>query len=50
MVVYVTLIYARREIDVVFMFAGQLASELFNWILKRIIKEERPRGNYPGLE
>jgi len=44
MVVYVTLIYARREIEVVLMFAGQMLSELINWILKRIIKEERPKG------
>ena len=44
MVVYVTLIYARREIEVVLMFIGQLLSEVANWILKRIIKEERPKG------
>jgi dolichyldiphosphatase len=45
MVVYVTLIYARREIEVILMFIGQLLSELANWILKRIIREERPKGN-----
>ena len=44
MVVYVTLIYARREIELVLMLSGQLLSELINWVLKRIIKEERPKG------
>ena len=46
MVIYVTLIYARREIEVVLMFAGQLLCELANWILKRLIKEDRPKGTY----
>lgn len=44
MVIYVTLIYARREIEVVLMFAGQLLCEGANWLLKRLIKEERPPG------
>jgi dolichyldiphosphatase len=44
MVIYVTLIYARREIEVVLMFAGQLLCEGANWILKRLIKEDRPPG------
>lgn len=44
MVIYVTLIYARREIEVVLMVAGQLLCELANWILKRVIKEDRPPG------
>ena len=44
MVIYVTLIYARREIEVVLMFAGQLLCELANFILKRAIREERPPG------
>lgn len=26
------------------MFAGQMACEALNWVLKRYIKEERPRG------
>jgi hypothetical protein len=46
MVIYVTLIYARREIEVVLMFGGQLLCELANWILKRLIKEDRPKGTY----
>jgi dolichyldiphosphatase len=41
-VVYFTLIYASREAEVTLMFAGQLACEAFNFVLKRIIKEERP--------
>jgi len=44
MVIYVTLIYARREIEVVLMFAGQLLCELANFILKRAIREARPPG------
>ena len=46
MVIYVTLIYARREMEVVLMFGGQLLCELANWILKRLIKEDRPKGIY----
>jgi len=46
MVIYVTLIYARREIDVLLMFVGQVGSELANYILKHIIREERPQGIY----
>jgi dolichyldiphosphatase len=26
------------------MFAGQMSCEALNWVLKRYIKEERPRG------
>jgi hypothetical protein len=29
------------------MFAGQMACEAVNWVLKRYIKEERPRGTGP---
>ena len=47
MVIYVTLIYARREIEVVLMFVGQLLCEGANWGLKRIIKEDRPPGSSP---
>ena len=47
MVIYVTLIYARREIEIVLMFVGQLLCELANWILKRLIKEHRPPGCFP---
>ncbi|KAM7217428.1 PAP2 superfamily domain containing protein [Rhypophila decipiens] len=41
-VVYVTLIWSTREAEVALMFAGQLACEAVNFILKRLIKEERP--------
>lgn len=47
MVIYVTLIYARREIEVVLMFAGQVLCEGANWALKRLIKEQRPPGALP---
>ncbi|KIV92864.1 hypothetical protein PV10_04128 [Exophiala mesophila] len=42
-VVYVTLIWATREVEVLLMFAGQLACEALNFGLKRLIREERPR-------
>ncbi|KAL4872083.1 hypothetical protein BDV12DRAFT_162991 [Aspergillus spectabilis] len=42
-VVYATLVWATREVEVGLMFAGQLGCEALNFALKRIIKEERPR-------
>lgn len=42
MISYVTLIWATREVEIAVMFAGQLACEALNWILKRYIREERP--------
>ncbi|KAF1967352.1 DOLPP1 protein [Bimuria novae-zelandiae CBS 107.79] len=42
-VVYATLIWSNREIEIMLMFAGQMACEALNWCLKRWIKEERPR-------
>lgn len=42
-VVYASLIWSSREVEVLLMFAGQMGCEALNWILKRIIKEERPR-------
>jgi dolichyldiphosphatase len=41
-VVYATLIWSNREIEIGLMFAGQMACEALNWVLKRYIKEERP--------
>jgi hypothetical protein len=43
-VIYATLIWSNREIEIFLMFAGQMACEALNWVLKRYIKEERPRG------
>jgi dolichyldiphosphatase len=40
---YVTLIWSTREAEILLMFAGQLACEALNFILKRILKEERPK-------
>ncbi|KAF7597327.1 hypothetical protein BBP40_006267 [Aspergillus hancockii] len=40
---YVTLIWATREVEVLLMFAGQMGCEALNFVLKRIIKEERPK-------
>ncbi|PSK45152.1 hypothetical protein B9Z65_2292 [Elsinoe australis] len=41
-ITYATLIWSTREAEVLLMFAGQMGCEGVNWILKRIIKEERP--------
>lgn len=41
-IVYVALIWAHREIEIILMLGGQLFCEGINWILKRIIKETRP--------
>ncbi|KAH6845488.1 PAP2 superfamily-domain-containing protein [Chaetomium sp. MPI-CAGE-AT-0009] len=41
-VVYATLLWSTREAEVLLMFAGQLACEAVNLVLKRLIKEERP--------
>ncbi|GLI80929.1 hypothetical protein PoHVEF18_009296 [Penicillium ochrochloron] len=40
---YTTLVWATREVEVVLMFAGQLGCEALNFVLKRLIKEERPK-------
>ncbi|KAI9711900.1 MAG: hypothetical protein M1812_007054 [Candelaria pacifica] len=42
-VIYVTLIWSTREIEILLMFAGQMGCEALNFLLKRWIKEERPR-------
>lgn len=42
-VVYVSFFIATREVEVGFAAGGQIACELLNFALKRIIKEERPR-------
>lgn len=42
MIVYVSLIWSTRELEILLMFAGQLACEALNWLLKRCIREERP--------
>ncbi|KAI1391033.1 PAP2-domain-containing protein [Hypoxylon trugodes] len=41
-VMYATLIWSTREIEIALLFAGQLACEALNFALKRLIKEERP--------
>jgi len=51
-VVYATLIWSTREIEIFLMFAGQMGCEVLNFALKRIIKEERPKemnGNGYGM-
>lgn len=41
-IIYVTLIWASREMEVLLMFAGQMACEALNFFLKRVIRQERP--------
>lgn len=41
---YATLIWSTREVEVILMFAGQMGCEALNFVLKRFIKEERPKG------
>lgn len=41
-VIYVTVIWSTREMEVLLMFAGQMGCEALNWCLKRWIKEARP--------
>ncbi|TVY59611.1 putative dolichyldiphosphatase [Lachnellula suecica] len=42
-VVYATLIWSTREIEILLMFGGQMACEALNFALKRLLKEERPK-------
>jgi dolichyldiphosphatase len=39
---YVTVIAHRRDLATMWMFLGQLLNEVFNYVLKRVIREERP--------
>jgi hypothetical protein len=41
-ITYATLIWSSREMEILLMFAGQMACEAFNWVLKRSIREDRP--------
>lgn len=43
-IVYVALLICCRELEIGLMFAGQLVCEAANFALKRLIKEERPKG------
>ncbi|KAJ3866852.1 PAP2-domain-containing protein [Lentinula novae-zelandiae] len=45
MAAYASLAVQTREFLVIVMWAGQLANEGFNWILKRLYKEDRPDGS-----
>ncbi|KAM5490190.1 putative dolichyldiphosphatase [Microsporum audouinii] len=39
---YISLCWATREVEIIFMLAGQLSCEVLNFGLKRLIKQERP--------
>ncbi|KAF3931594.1 Dolichyldiphosphatase [Dactylella cylindrospora] len=41
-IVYVVLIFANRELEIILAFAGQMGCEAVNYVLKRLIKESRP--------
>ena len=41
-ITYATLIWSSREMEILLMFAGQMACEALNWVLKRYIREDRP--------
>jgi hypothetical protein len=41
-IMYATLIWSSREMEILLMFAGQMACEGLNWVLKRFIREDRP--------
>lgn len=41
-IMYATLIWSSREMEILIMFAGQMACEALNWVLKRSIREDRP--------
>lgn len=42
-VAYVVAIFTRREVETCFCFGGQLICEALNWVLKRLIKQDRPQ-------
>jgi dolichyldiphosphatase len=42
-IMYVTLIWSSREVEILMMFAGQMICEALNFALKRLIREERPK-------
>jgi dolichyldiphosphatase len=46
-VAYATLLWSSREAEIALMFAGQMASEAANLVLKRLIRQERPPGTPP---
>ncbi|KAF9466133.1 hypothetical protein BDZ94DRAFT_1158613 [Collybia nuda] len=39
---YAALAVQTRELTIIVMWAGQLAGEVFNWVLKHAIKQDRP--------
>lgn len=41
-ITYAALIWSTREIEILLMFAGQMACEALNWLMKRWLKEQRP--------
>lgn len=42
-IVYVAVIYCRRDVEVCYAFAGQMSCEALNWVLKRLFQQDRPQ-------
>ena len=47
LITYLTLLLSTREAEILLMFLGQLACEALNFLLKRLIKEDRPFSSHP---
>jgi hypothetical protein len=43
---YAALSVQTREFVIINMWAGQFLCEGFNWVLKRVIRQDRPTGTY----
>jgi len=46
LVAFPTLILFRRDLRTITFFAGQLANEALNMVLKRVLREPRPAGSH----
>ena len=47
MIVYVTTLFCTRELECALMLLGQLGCEAVNFVLKRIVREDRPERTLP---
>ena len=43
---YAVLAVYTREVTIINMWAGQLLCEFLNWVVKRLVKQERPIGAF----
>ncbi|KAF9047068.1 hypothetical protein BDZ89DRAFT_941882, partial [Hymenopellis radicata] len=49
MAAYASLAVQTREFIIIVMWAGQFACEGLNWVIKRLVKQDRPIGNGYGF-